>query len=42
VLTFAATGRGPFGQGSRPELAYRLVYGLPDLRDLPAGLRPLA
>ena len=37
VLTFAATGRGPFGQGSRPELAYRLVYGLPDLRDLPAG-----
>ena len=25
VLTFAATGGGPFGEGSRPELAYRLV-----------------
>ena len=41
VLTFAATGRGPFGRGSRPELAYRLVYGPPDLGELPAGLRPL-
>ena len=41
VLAFAATGRGPFGRGSRPELAYRLVYGLPDLAGLPAGLRPL-
>ena len=41
VLTFAATGGGPFGRGSSPELAYRLVYGLPDLGQLPAGLRPL-
>ena len=41
VLAFAATGGGPFGQGSRPELAYRLVYGPPDLGQLPAGLRPL-
>ena len=41
VLTFAATGGGPFGRGSRPELAYRLVYGPPDLGRLPAGLRPL-
>jgi len=41
VLTFALTGRGPFGQGSRPELAYRLVYGPPDLGEVPAGLRPL-
>ena len=41
VLTFAATGRGPFGRGSRPELAYRLVYGPPDLGEMPAGLRPL-
>jgi eukaryotic-like serine/threonine-protein kinase len=41
VLTFATTGRGPFGRGSRPELAYRLVYGPPDLGELPAGLRPL-
>src|SRR5215470_12586388 len=41
VLTFAVTGRGPFGQGSRPELAYRLVYGPPDLGEVPSGLRPL-
>jgi len=41
VLTFAATGRGPFGRGSRPEVAYRLVYGPPDLSKTPAGLRAL-
>ena len=41
VLTFAATGGGPFGEGSSPELAYRLVYGPPSLGRLPAQLRPL-
>jgi hypothetical protein len=41
VLTFATTGCGPFGRGSRPEVAYRLVYGPPDLGGIPAGLRPL-
>ena len=41
VLSFATTGRGPFGRGSRPEVAYRLVYGPPDLGEIPAGLRPL-
>jgi len=41
VLTFAATGGGPFGRGSSPELAYRLVYDPPDLGLLPAELRPL-
>ncbi len=41
VLTFAATGGGPFGQGSSPELAYRLVYRPPSLDRLPAELRPL-
>jgi len=41
VLTFAATGRGPFGRGSRPEVAYRLVYGPPDLSEMPSGLRAL-
>jgi hypothetical protein len=40
VLTFATTGRGPFGCGSRPEVAYRLVYGLPDLGEIPAGPAP--
>ena len=41
VLSFATTGRGPFGRGSRPEVAYRLVYGRPDLGEIPAGLRSL-
>jgi eukaryotic-like serine/threonine-protein kinase len=41
VLAFAATGRGPFGEGSSPELAYRLVYGQPSLDPIPAELRPL-
>ena len=41
VLTFAATGEGPFGAGSSPELAYRLVYSPPSLGQLPAQLRPL-
>jgi serine/threonine protein kinase len=41
VLTFAATGEGPFGQGSRPELAYRLVYSTPSLAELPVEVRPL-
>ena len=41
VLSFATTGRAPFGRGSRPEVAYRLVYGRPDLGEIPAGLRPL-
>jgi eukaryotic-like serine/threonine-protein kinase len=41
VLTFAATGGGPFGRGSRPELAYRLVYRPPELDLVPAELRPL-
>jgi serine/threonine protein kinase len=41
VLAFAATGQGPFGEGSRPELAYRLVYSEPDLDRLPAELRSL-
>jgi serine/threonine protein kinase len=41
VLMFAATGLGPFGKGSRPELAYRLVYSSPDLDPVPAELRPL-
>jgi len=41
VLTFAATGGGPFGRGSSPELAYRLVYDPPDLGLLPAEMRPM-
>jgi len=42
VLTFAATGQGPFGTGSAAALVYRVVHGAPDLRDVPAEVRPLA
>src|SRR5580693_5537905 len=41
VLVFAATGQGPFGEGSSPELAYRLVYSQPNLDRLPAELHSL-
>jgi eukaryotic-like serine/threonine-protein kinase len=41
VLTFAATGEGPFGTGSTATLAYRVVHTPPAIDDLPAGLRPL-
>jgi serine/threonine protein kinase len=41
VLAFATTGKGPFGEGSGPSLAYRLVYSEPSLDEMPAELRPL-
>jgi len=41
VLTFAATGEGPFGTGSIATLAYRVVYTPPATGDLPDGLRIL-
>jgi eukaryotic-like serine/threonine-protein kinase len=41
VLAFAVTGQGPFGEGSGPELAYRLVYHQPSLDLVSAELRPL-
>jgi Protein kinase domain len=41
VLTFAATGEGPFGSGSSAALIYRLVNSPPQLGPLPAGLRKL-
>ena len=41
VLTFAATGEGPFGTGSAATLLYRVVHTPPATDDLPAGLRPL-
>jgi len=39
VLTFAATGTGPFGAGSLPALVYRVVHQEPDLSTLPPTLR---
>jgi serine/threonine protein kinase len=41
VLTFAATGEGPFGTGSTPTLLYRVVFDPPATGGLPGGLRPL-
>jgi len=39
VLTFAATGEGPFGQGSTVALLYRVVSSQPNTAGLPGGLR---
>jgi serine/threonine protein kinase len=41
VLTFAATGHGPFGSGSPGALMYRLVNAPAKLDDVPGELRPL-
>ncbi len=41
VLTFAATGEGPFGSGSSMTLVHRLVTGRPRLDRVPAAVRPL-
>jgi serine/threonine protein kinase/DNA-binding beta-propeller fold protein YncE len=41
VLTFAATGRGPFGTGSTAALVYRLVHMPPSLDGVPGPIRAL-
>jgi hypothetical protein len=41
VLTFAATGQGPFGEGRTEALAYRVVYTEPTLEGLPDSLRDI-
>ncbi|GAA4095761.1 serine/threonine-protein kinase [Actinomadura miaoliensis] len=41
VLTFAATGSGPFGTGSAEAIVYRIVHQEPDLTGLPAHLAGL-
>ena len=41
VLTFAATGQGPFGAGSNAALMYRLVNSPANLGDVPGELRSL-
>jgi eukaryotic-like serine/threonine-protein kinase len=41
ILTFAATGEGPFGTGSNMTLVHRLVSGQAALDRVPAGVRPL-
>ncbi|HXT92828.1 MAG TPA: serine/threonine-protein kinase [Trebonia sp.] len=41
VLAFAATGGGPFGEGSVAALVYRVVNETPDLERVPPELRSL-
>lgn len=41
VLTFAATGEGPFGTGSATALLYRVVHNPPATGRLPGQIRPL-
>ncbi|MFF4083298.1 protein kinase [Streptomyces sp. NPDC001777] len=41
VLAYAATGKGPFGDGPTEALIYRVVHDEPDLSRLPAGIAPL-
>ncbi|MFG3116721.1 PQQ-binding-like beta-propeller repeat protein [Streptomyces sp. NPDC048197] len=41
VLVFAATGRGPFGDGQPADLLYRVRYREPDLTGVPAALVPV-
>ena len=41
VLSFAATGNGPFGEGPTPALLYRVVHDQPNLGGVPAELRGL-
>lgn len=42
VLAYAATGSGPFGDGSTAALVYRVVHEPPSLDHLPDMIRPLA
>jgi len=41
VLAFAATGKGPFGDGTTPALLYRVVCTEPDTSGLPGEIRPV-
>jgi eukaryotic-like serine/threonine-protein kinase len=41
VLTYAATGTGPFGTGDAAAMLYRAVHSPPSLDGVPASLRPL-
>ncbi len=41
TLSYAATGRPPFGTGQFQAIFYRIVHGQPDLDALPGPLRPI-
>jgi serine/threonine protein kinase len=38
LLVYAATGRGPFGAGSGPDVLYRVVHNEPELGQVPEAL----
>ncbi|MFE2287693.1 PQQ-binding-like beta-propeller repeat protein [Streptomyces sp. NPDC059443] len=41
VLTYAASGHGPFGTGQHADLIYRVRYADPDLTGVPPALLPV-
>jgi serine/threonine protein kinase len=41
IVTFAATGKPPYGEGRPEALAYRIVHQEPQLEGVPEFLRPL-
>ncbi|GAA2098495.1 hypothetical protein GCM10009801_69570 [Streptomyces albiaxialis] len=41
VVTYAATGRPPYGEGDPGEVLYRLAHEQPELAGVPEALRPL-
>jgi serine/threonine protein kinase len=41
ILTFAATGEGPFGEGSTVALLYRVVTSEPNIQGIPDEVRPV-
>jgi serine/threonine protein kinase len=41
VLIYAARGEGPFGVGDTAALLYRVVYGTPNIDQVPENIRPL-
>jgi serine/threonine protein kinase len=41
VLVFAATGRGPYGDGTQAELLYRVAHQMPSLDGVPPQVRAL-
>ncbi|MEU8138844.1 protein kinase domain-containing protein [Streptodolium elevatio] len=41
VLTYAATGQTPFGEGVFTELLFKVLYGEPDVSGVPEPFRPL-
>jgi serine/threonine protein kinase len=41
LLVFAATGQGPFGDGTVPQLLYRVAHESPSVEHVPPDIRPL-